>query len=197
MSSRTNSSPVHRYSFRPNSFLHLYEKIWNASENFLSLKRDFFICFLIEKFIIVICIAYAVRLFIQYLQLALSSYVFLTKNELKQLGFNVPGRCELFDDHWERGGKEKNLICLETGFVVCDDPQLAETAYNRHKYFNRLLCWISPQTLHTNILNQQKNPSSTLPLRVLTATLADRVSSLVNTRHISSPNKYDQQVKNI
>jgi hypothetical protein len=35
----------------------------------------------------------------------------------------------------------------------------------------------------------------TLPLRVLTATLADRVAALVNTRQATSPNKYDQQVK--
>ena len=81
--------------------------------------------------------------------------------------------------------------CLETGFVICDDPQVAEIAYNRHKYINRLLCWISPQLLYTSILNKQKTTDSALPLRVLTATLADRVSSLINPRHLTSPSKYD------
>ena len=82
-------------------------------------------------------------------------------------------------------------ILLEKGFVLCDNPQVAETAYNRHKYINRLLCWISPQLLYTSILNKPKTTGSVLPLRVLTATLADRVSSLINTRHLSSPTKVD------
>jgi hypothetical protein len=86
-------------------------------------------------------------------------------------------------------------MLLESGFVVCDDPQVAEAAYNSHKYLNRLLCWISPHSLYTSILNKQKAIGPTLPLRVLTATLADRVAALVNTRQVQSPNKYDQQVK--
>jgi hypothetical protein len=88
-----------------------------------------------------------------------------------------------------------NNFSVESGFVICDDPQVAEVAYNQHKYINRLLCWISPQSLYTSILDKQKTTGTSLPLRVLTATLADRVASLVNTRQISSPNKFDQQVK--
>jgi hypothetical protein len=84
---------------------------------------------------------------------------------------------------------------LESGFVVCDDPQIAEAAYNRHKYLNRFLCWISPNLLYTSILDKQKTIGPTLPLRVLTATLADRVAALVNIRQATSPNKYDQQVR--
>lgn len=77
---------------------------------------------------------------------------------------------------------------------MCDDPSIAETAYDRHKYLNRFLCWISPHSLYTSILNKQKAIGPTLPLRVLTATLADRVAALVNTRQVTSPNKFDQQV---
>ncbi|CAF1231210.1 unnamed protein product [Adineta steineri] len=139
----------------PDSFLHLNEKIWNA-----------------KRFIIVTCIAYTIRVLVHYMHISLAKYVFLTQNELKQLGLYVP----------------------EQGMVICDNPQLAEAAYNRHRYLNRLLCWISPQSLYTSILNQQKTTGPTLPLRVLTATLADRVASLVNnTRQVTSPNKFDQQ----
>ncbi len=49
--------------------------------------------------------------------------------------------------------------------------------------------------MYTSILDKQKTMGPTLPLRVLTATLADRVAALVNTRQATSPNKYDQQVK--
>ncbi|CAF1171935.1 unnamed protein product [Adineta steineri] len=139
----------------PDSFLHLNEKIWNA-----------------KRFIIVTCIAYTIRVLVHYMHISLAKYVFLTQNELKQLGLYAP----------------------EQGMVICDNPQLAEAAYNRHRYLNRLLCWISPQSLYTSILNQQKTTGPTLPLRVLTATLADRVASLVNnTRQVTSPNKFDQQ----
>lgn len=78
--------------------------------------------------------------------------------------------------------------------VVCDDPLVAEVAYDRHKYLHRLLCWISPQSLYTSILDKQRATGPTLPLRVLTATLADRVASLVHARPVTSPNKADQQV---
>lgn len=118
------------------------------------------------------CIAYTLRVLAHYVHLALAKYVFLTKTELKQIG----------------------LTSVEAGFVVCDDPAFAEIAYNRHKYFNRFLCWISPQLLYTNILNKQNSTGPTLPLRVLTATLADRVATLVNQRQPISPNKFDQQV---
>ncbi len=87
------------------------------------------------------------------------------------------------------------MYFVEPGFVICDDPVLAEAAYNRHKYLNRLLCWISPHSLYTSILDKQKTIGPTLPLRVLTATLADRVAALVNIRQATSPNKFDQQVK--
>jgi len=137
----------------PDSFLHMNEKTWNA-----------------KRFIIGVCVLYTIRLFVHYLPLAFASYVFLTKTELKQLGF----------------------LGTEKGFVVCEDPQLAETTYNRHKYFNRFLCWISPEALQKTILTKQQNPNSTIPLRVLTATLADRVSSLVNPRLLNSPTKFDQ-----
>ena len=86
------------------------------------------------------------------------------------------------------------MFFLESGFVVCDDPSIAESAYNRHKYFNRFLCWISPQSLYTSILDKQKTSGPTLPLRVLTATLADRVAALINNRLVTSPNKFNQQV---
>jgi hypothetical protein len=94
------------------------------------------------------------------------------------------------------GGKSIELIVfVETGFVICDDPAVAEAAYNRRKYLNRILCWISPHSLYTSILNKQITMGPTLPLRVLTATLADRVAALVNTRQITSPNRFDQQVR--
>lgn len=146
---------------------------------------------LLERFIIVACVAYTIRLFVHYFQLAFASYVFLTKNELKQLGLLAPG------SSFSRFPSDRRSPWPfeETGFVVCDDPQVAETTYNRHKYFHRFLCWISPQALQTTILNKHQNPSATIPLRVLTATLADRVSSLVNPRHLSSPTKVDQQVR--
>ena len=79
--------------------------------------------------------------------------------------------------------------------IICDDPLVAEAAYNHNKYLNRLLCWISPQLLYTSILDKQKAVGPTLPLRVLTATLADRVASLVYTRPVTSPNKMDQKVR--
>lgn len=78
--------------------------------------------------------------------------------------------------------------------IICDDPLVAEAAYNRNKYLNRFLCWVSPQLLYTSILDKQKAVGPTLPLRVLTATLADRVASLVSTRPVASPNKMDQKV---
>jgi hypothetical protein len=87
------------------------------------------------------------------------------------------------------------LYFIESGFVICDDPLVAEAAYNRHKYLNRFLCWISPHLLYTSILNKQKTIGPTLPLRVLTATLADRVTALVSTRQVTSPNKFDKQVR--
>jgi hypothetical protein len=87
------------------------------------------------------------------------------------------------------------IILIESGMVICDDPYVAEAAYNRHKYLNRLLCWISPELLYTSILDKQKTIGPTLPLRVLTATLADRVAQLVNTRPVTSPNNFDQQVQ--
>ncbi len=89
---------------------------------------------------------------------------------------------------------EINFVFLEPGFVICDDPLLAETAYNRHKYLNRILCWISPHSLYTSILDKQKTIGPILPLRVLTATLADRVAALINIRQASSPNKFDQNI---
>ncbi|CAF3220897.1 unnamed protein product [Rotaria sp. Silwood2] len=138
----------------PDSFLHLNEKTWNA-----------------KRLIVVTCVLYTIRVFIHYIHISLARYVFLTKNELKQLG----------------------LLAPETGFVICDAPQVAEAAFNRHKYLNRFLCWISPQLLYTSILGQQKTTNPTLPLRVLTATLADRIASLVNIRSVTSPNKFDQQ----
>ncbi|UJR13953.1 hypothetical protein I4U23_000956 [Adineta vaga] len=138
----------------PDSFLHLNDKIWNA-----------------KKFIIVTCIAYTIRVIVHYIHISLAKYIFLTKNELKQLGLYTP----------------------EPGMIVCDDPQVAEAAYNRHKYLNRFLCWISPQLLYTSILDKQKATGPTLPLRVLTATLADRVASLVYNRSVTSPNQKDQQ----
>lgn len=138
----------------------------------IDFKIEKTVCFSLEKFIIVTCIAYTLRVLAHYVHLALAKYVFLTKTELKQIG----------------------LTSVEAGFVVCDDPAFAEIAYNRHKYFNRFLCWISPQLLYTNILNKQNSTGPTLPLRVLTATLADRVATLVNQRQPISPNKFDQQV---
>ncbi|CAF3807825.1 unnamed protein product [Rotaria socialis] len=138
----------------PDSFLHLNDKIWNA-----------------KRFIVVTCFLYTIRVFVHYIHISLARYVFLTKNELKQLG----------------------LLSPESGFVICDVPQDVEAAFNRHKYFNRLLCWISPPSLYTSILNKQKATGTTLPLRVLTATLADRIASLISIRHVTSPNKFDQQ----
>ncbi|CAM4772414.1 unnamed protein product [Rotaria magnacalcarata] len=124
-----------------------------------------------KRFIVVTCLVYTIRVFIHYIHISLARYVFLTKIELKQLG----------------------LLSPESGFIICDAPQDAEAAFNRHKYFNRLLCWISPPSLYTSILNKQKATGTTLPLRVLTATLADRIASLINIRHVTSPNKFDQQ----
>ncbi|CAF1445050.1 unnamed protein product [Adineta ricciae] len=138
----------------PDSFLHLHDKIWNA-----------------KKFIIVACIGYTIRVIAHYMNISLAKYIFLTKNELKQLGLPMP----------------------EPGMIICDDPLVAEAAYNHNKYLNRLLCWISPQLLYTSILDKQKAVGPTLPLRVLTATLADRVASLVYTRPLTSPNKMDQK----
>jgi hypothetical protein len=89
----------------------------------------------------------------------------------------------------------KFIDFIESGFIICDDPHVAESAYNRHKYLNRFLCWISPQLLYTSILDKQKAIGPTLPLRVLTATLADRVGSLINNRQVTSPNTFNQQVK--
>ncbi|CAF1933694.1 unnamed protein product [Rotaria magnacalcarata] len=124
-----------------------------------------------KRFIVVTCLVYTIRVFIHYIHISLARYIFLTKIELKQLG----------------------LLSPESGFIICDAPQDAEAAFNRHKYFNRLLCWISPPSLYTSILNKQKATGTTLPLRVLTATLADRIASLINIRHVTSPNKFDQQ----
>ncbi|CAF1132311.1 unnamed protein product [Rotaria sordida] len=138
----------------PDSFLHLNEKTVNA-----------------KRLIIVTCILYTIRVFIHYIHISLARYVFLTKNELKQIGLFTP----------------------ESGFIVCDAPQVAEASFNRHKYLNRFLCWISPQFLYTSILGQQKPINTTLPLRVLTATLADRIASLINIRPIISPTKFDKQ----
>jgi hypothetical protein len=50
--------------------------------------------FLLEKLIIVTCIAYTFRVLAHYIHISLARYVFLTKNELKQLGLYAPGECK-------------------------------------------------------------------------------------------------------
>jgi hypothetical protein len=50
------------------------------------------IFFCLERFIIVTCIAYTFRVLIHYIYISLARYVFLTKNELRQLGFYEAGR---------------------------------------------------------------------------------------------------------
>jgi hypothetical protein len=86
--------------------------------------------------------------------------------------------------------KDARIFDLETGFIICNDPQSSEAAYNRHRF----LCWLSPRLMQTTVLTEQKPVSTPLSLRMLTTSLADRVSSLINTRHVLSPNKFDQQV---
>ena len=90
---------------------------------------------------------------------------------------------------------QNNNIILEPGFVVCDAPEDAELTFNRHKYLNRFLCWISPQSLNTSILNKQKTTNTTLPLRALTTAIANHVASLLNIRQVISSNKFGQQVE--
>jgi hypothetical protein len=48
--------------------------------------------FCLERFIIVICIGYTVRVLLHYMHISLARYVFLTKNELRQLGFYTAGK---------------------------------------------------------------------------------------------------------
>jgi hypothetical protein len=52
--------------------------------------------FSLEKLIVVTCIAYTIRVFIHYIHISLARYVFLTKNELKQIGLFTPGQWEIF-----------------------------------------------------------------------------------------------------
>lgn len=87
------------------------------------------------------------------------------------------------------------LLVIEPGFVICDAPQVAEANFNRNKYVNRFLCWLSPQLLYTSMADKPKTASSTFPLRVLTATLAERVAALVNVRQVATSNKFDKQVE--
>ena len=104
-------------------------------------------------------------------------------------------RDQVFQHHTKSMRSIVIVSYLEMGFIVCDNPLAAEAAYNRHKYLHQLLCWISPQSLYTNILNKQKASGPTPPLRVITATLADRVRSLVQARHPTSPTKLDPLVR--
>ncbi|CAF4442098.1 unnamed protein product, partial [Adineta steineri] len=43
-----------------------------------------------KRFIIVTCIAYTIRVLVHYMHISLAKYVFLTQNELKQLGLYIP-----------------------------------------------------------------------------------------------------------
>jgi len=58
-------------------------------KNFLFENKISF--FFVERFIIATCIAYTFRVIIHYIHLSLARYVFLTINELKQLGLYTLG----------------------------------------------------------------------------------------------------------
>jgi hypothetical protein len=70
--------------------LHLNEKTWNASKK-ENVCYEKLILFRLEKLIIVTCIAYTIRVLAHYTHISLAKYVFLTNNELKQLGLLSPG----------------------------------------------------------------------------------------------------------
>jgi hypothetical protein len=57
----------------------------------LSFDNKISFSFFLERFIILTCIAYTFRVLIHYIHASLARYVFLTKNELKQLGLVAPG----------------------------------------------------------------------------------------------------------